>query len=531
MRIKFLHSGLAAFTALLLGGATTGQAHHHDPVDAPACATDSRRVAAGDERLRYSGRWTTGPDAARVSWAGATVQLRFRGTGVAVDLDPGPKAEQFRVVIDGEPVDAVLEATPGRQRHVLAAGLDPDRPHRVQLMKETYYGEETTLHGFVLEACEVLPPPPAPPRRIAFFGDSNMDGTSLYDEKDRGDSGAWFAYPAIAARMLDAEFSLQAFGGATLTDRPGNNVLDFITAPRRDRPDPDYRDGFEPQVIVVNAGANDIATITNATPEERKARIKERYRTVVDRLRSVYGEAPHILLYNAYGWHREEPAIYTGEVAAELGGALSVLPFPWQWEQFHGAMAEHGGQARHLAEAIAARVDGFEVVASPDTIDGWARHFDPGNGGFEAAGRGGFEGFGWRYAEDGVERFRDPEQAFEGEHFIRLEAGEKVHQGMDATGDLLPGGSSEGQRVEISARVRAVGADHATAKLQADFEAQAMYGRGDAVSETFDVGPEWTEIRAVFTAPAGSWKTFVTLAAEAGTVDFDAVRGRDPDAP
>jgi hypothetical protein len=352
-----------------------------------------------------------------------------------------------------------------------------------------------------------------------------MDGTSLYDEKDGGDSGAWFAYPATVGRMLEAEISVQAFGGATLTDTPGNNVFDFIIAQRRDRPDPNFRDDFDPHVIVVNAGANDIFRVT--VPDQ-KAHIKRRYLSVIQRLREHYGETPLIVLYNAYGWDLKEPANYTQEVVAEAGGNVSVVHFPWIWEQFHGAMAEHGGQARLLAEAIAARHPDFQVVRPVGPIDGWGRDFNVANGSFEDSARSHFNGFGWRYADDGVERIHDPASAFQGEHFIRLEAGEQVHQGTDATGDFKPGATGPGQRYAVTARVRSPDTG-ARAMLQADFEAQALYGRGQPQSESFTVGPEWSEIRAVFTAPEGTWKTFITLAAEAGTVDFDAVQMNDPD--
>jgi lysophospholipase L1-like esterase len=515
---------------ILAGGTAPADSPIDDtPEASPDCAPRRLTVDPGDPRLSYSGRWTPlANDAAEVSWAGASVRLVVRGTRVMADIDTGRQEEQFRVVVDGQASDQVLVAGPGRATVELIRGLDPERSHTVELVKETYTSDRTRLYGFRVEGCEVLPAPRPPPRRIAFFGDSNMDGTSLYDEKDGGDSGAWFAYPATVARMLDAEFSLQAFGGATLTGDADNSVLSFITAPRRDQSDPDYRDGFDPQVIVVNAGANDVFAVDTDQAAEREAEIRSRFAAVVERLRAVYGDAPHIILYNAYGWHLEEPANYTPAVAADLGGKLSAVRYPWIWEQFHGAMAEHGGQARFLAEAIAERVPGFAVVRPLDVIDGWGRNFDVANGGFEEVARSGFDAFGWRYAEDGVERIEDPEGAFEGTHYIRLEAGEEVHQGTEATGDFEPGPTGPGQRYELSARVRAPGG-HGTARLRADFEGQAMYGRGQAQDRRFDIGDEWTEVRAVFTAPEGTWKTFVTLAADSGTVDFDAVRMQDPD--
>ena len=98
-----------------------------------------------------------------------------------------------------------------------------------------------------------------------------------------------------------------------------------------------------------------------------------------------------------------------------------------------------------------------------------------------------------------------------------------VHQGTDATGDFLPGGTSENQRYRVTAMIRSTGSP-ATAQIGADFEQQALYHRDDFQSENFEVTPEWTEYSAVFQAPPGTWKTYVTLKSAAGVVEFDRVR-------
>jgi lysophospholipase L1-like esterase len=477
--------------------------------------------AADDSNIQYSGRWNFDqPAEPRVGWQGSTVRTRFTGTILLADIDTGDKTEYFRVIVDGQPRDHMLKLTPGRQTVELAGDLVAGQPHTVSLMKETYHGGDTVFYGFHTDSGRLLEPEPAAELKIAFFGDSNMEGWSLYSEKDEGGVGTFYAYPAVVSRMLGAEMHLQAVGGATLGGPGTNTVHSFIFSRERGQPDPDYRSGFQPDVIVVNAGANDISRYKGT---DLKQEVKRRYHQVVADLRQVYGETPHIVLFNAYAWDDHEPANYSHEVVKEIGGNLSVLLFPWHWEQWHGCMVEHAGQARLLAAHIASLDRRFPIKADPEVFDGFGRNFDLANGSFEHIAADGFGAFGWRYSEDGVERIHDPAGAADGEYFIRLETGEMVHQGTDATGDFLPGGTSENQRYRVTAMIRSTGSP-ATAQIGADFEQQALYHRDDFQSENFEVTPEWTEYSAVFQAPPGTWKTYVTLKSAAGVVEFDRVR-------
>ncbi len=443
----------------------------------------------------------------------------------AATLDPGEKAEQYRVVVDGKPADSPLQAQPGRREYTLAEGLEAGQAHIIELMKETHYGTRTTFHGFRIAGEGPLALPPSPKLRIAFFGDSNMDGTSLYSEKDSGDSGTWYAFPATVSRMFGAEMSLQAYGGATLTGTRNNDVAAFIYGEDRHTRTPGYRSDFEPQVIVVNAGANDIYQVDGEPPAAQKARVKASYKTVIRELRTVYGPSPHMVLYNAYGWHEHEPANYSHEVVAEAGGNLSALLYPWTWEKWHGSMVEHAGQARLLARHIESLGLGFRVLRDAEVFDGFGRHFDVANGSFEFKARGGFDAFGWRYHEDGVERIRNPARASHGEYFVRLEAGEEIHQGVDATGDFQPGGTAADQGYAVTAMIRAANGD-AVAEIAADFEGQNLYQRGNRQTHQLAATEDWQRVRVEFTAPAGSWKLYLVLRASAGTVEFDEARMR-----
>ena len=314
-----------------------------------ACGGDSTLViAADDPNIRYTGRWNhDDPQAPWVGWQGSSVSIQFTGDAISADLDFGEDGERLRIIVDGIPQEPARLIPAGRQTILLADSLDPASEHTVVLMKEEYATSTMTFHGFDIATGKISKLPPRPEKRIAFFGDSNMEGFSLYNEKNDGTNGTYFAYPATVSRMLGAEMYLQAVGSATLDGPTANDVVSFVHSESYDNEDPEYRDGFEPQVIVVNAGANDIYRVD---PDNKKEATKQHYRNAIATLRGAYGDEPHIVLFNAYSWDDEEPVMYSQEIVDEIGGNLSVLPFPWCWEQWHGDMVDHSGQAGVLAE-------------------------------------------------------------------------------------------------------------------------------------------------------------------------------------
>jgi lysophospholipase L1-like esterase len=471
-------------------------------------------ISPSNENIQYMGRWNhDNPEQPWVGWKGATVLVRFSGTAISVDLDSGSMEEQYRVIIDGVPDADRLYVQPGVNTYVLASGL-ASGTHTVVLMKETFYGDNNTLHGFDITGT-IMAPPPKPTMRIEFFGDSNMDGTSLYSEQDGGDHGSYYAFPAVLSRMLGAELNDQSVGGARL-DGPGDNTIrSFIFS--EDYYNQGYTPTFNPHVIVINAGANDV------TGNARKSVVVTRFKDVIADLRSVYGPSPHIILFNAYGWHPEEPAIYTQEVVDEVGGNLSACVYPWMWEQYHGSMIEHAGEARILAEHILSLGLGFTQVQDAEIFDSFGRDFNVANGSFEGVGKANFGAFGWRYFDDnGVERVHG--DAYDGSYFLRLTANSgAVHQGTDATGDFLPGPTSGNQQYTITLWMR--GTPGAQAEISADYQVQQVYERtaDPADVKTFSVTSSWEQYTATLSAPDGIWLTYIKLHAISGTVDFDAV--------
>ena len=516
-RLKFVISSLLVLCCLFACQEKT------EPVIASQfelLEANSLNVIPSEPMLRYTGRWIMdNPQAPQIGWQGSTVEIKIIGTAVSVELDAGSENEQFRVVIDGIPAEQTIKVVPGRSWYVLAKNLNYGS-HHIALMKETFYGSLSTFYGFDIYGGELEEQATLPAFKIDFFGDSNMDGTSLYSEKDSGDSGTYYAYPAVTARMLNAQFRSQSNGGATLTENGYNNVLDFIGSKDKFNSDLNYRDDYFPQVIVVNAGANDIYKIQS---ENLQAAVKSRFIKVHNRLREVYGNGPHIVFYNAYGWDLNEPANYNKALEIELEGNISVLHYPWMWEQWHGSMIEHAGQARLLTQHIASLGLGFTIVKQAEVFDGFGHNFDVANGSFEFSAKSNFPAFGWRYAGEGVERIYSPEKAVDGQYFLRLSQGQQVHQGTDASGDFQSGGLTEVQHYVLKAMIRSQD-ENGVALLMADFEEQALYKRANGQQEVIEVTQQWQEYEVTFSAPVGSWKTYISLKAQNGTIDFDNVR-------
>lgn len=481
---------------------------------------NSLDIAADDTHVRYTGRWNhDDPSAPWVSWQGSTVSVAFRGSQISATVEFGDEGETLRVIIDGIPEEPARQIRSGKQTIILAADLDPEVDHIVTLMKEEYATSNLIFHGFTLADGEVAKLPPRPELRIAFFGDSNMEGYSLYNEKNNGGNGTYFAYPATVSRMLGAEMHLQAVGSATLDGPTDNDVVSFVRAQAYGLSDPGYSDDFEPHVIVVNAGANDISRVEQA---QMKTTTKQNYRNVIAELRGAYGEAPHIVLWNSYGWDPNEPALYNHEIVDEIGGNLSKANFAWCWEQWHGDMVDHSGQAGRLANYIASLGLGFSVQQGLDVVDGYGAAYGVANGSFEGAARDGYGGFGWRYYTDGVERVM-LEDAAQGDYVIRLEADELVHQCIDATGGEVAEPTGNSQQFRLTASIRSLGGN-GKAILGADHSAQNLYLRENLEEFEFEVVPEWQDYSATLTAPDGTWQTYVILKSAAGELEFDNVR-------
>ena len=181
-------------------------------------------IDPADPNIQYVGRWNfDDPSVPWVYWQGSSIIVNFEGTGISIDIDAGSSTGQYRVIID-DVAEADREYfSKDRETYPLASDL-PEGIHKLEIMKETTSGN-SKFYGFDVTGTGLVAPPARPSLRIEYFGDSNMSGDSNYSEKNSGDWGTYYAFPAMVSRMLGAEMNNESVSGAKIDDSGDNCVV------------------------------------------------------------------------------------------------------------------------------------------------------------------------------------------------------------------------------------------------------------------------------------------------------------------
>lgn len=246
--------------------------------------TSASQTTAATHRLM--GRFVREPGGMRFAWPGSAMVARFKGTSIALRLkDDG--FNLFQVVVDGE-TKKVLRTDKSKDVYVLAEGL-PDAVHDVVVEKRTEakVGEAVFVAFEPGAGGQLLPPPPAPERRIEVIGDSISTG---YGNEGPGAScgfvnsqeNEYLAYGALTARALGADHTTIAWSGKTLYEM--REYFDKAL-PARDDSRWDFAQ-YQPQVVVVNVGTNNFALV-----DPGEARFVSLYHALIDKVRAAYPKA------------------------------------------------------------------------------------------------------------------------------------------------------------------------------------------------------------------------------------------------
>ena len=465
------------------------------------------------------GRWKNLNSFPKCTWQSSSLTTQFEGTSIVATFSGGTENQDFRVVIDDDAANAkrlTIEAE--KKSYILAENLT-NEIHKVELIKETYNGKGvTTFYGFTISGKGIIEWKPKKPQiKLLFYGDSNMDGTSLESEKNSGVNGAYYGFAGVASRMLNAEYQNLSVGGAVITNGK-NSGLWFHNHFDRHSEIADWDNKkFSPDVIVINLGANDIG-------KSDKNEIKSDYKKLLLELRKTYDSNPYIILMNGYGWSRDEPANYTHEIVTEMDDIkLSSLVFPWLFNEWHGCEYDHAGMAELLVEHIIATVPEFKQVHPIDNLNGFGKNGNVANGSFEEAAH--FGGYGCRYFEDGAERIYNKEQAADGEYFVRLKEGKEIHQSNPAEG---------GVEYIVKIKMKAVEPE-STGQIIIEYRDQEYRNEISNSRKifSFNLDSEWREYSAKIKAPDNQipanpsfdvWQIRVRLKCESGAIDVDDVR-------
>jgi lysophospholipase L1-like esterase len=259
--------------------------------------------------VRTSGRMVeTSTGSWLATWPGVNWTVRFRGEAIGVRLSD---SENYWVLeIDGHP--SLHIAPLAGERTVWLRNLAPGE-HTAQLVKRTESPHKAAhILGFELDGGTVLPPLPAPARRIEFIGDSytaamgNVSTSTVCSPaqiSERTDITQGFA--VLTARALNAEWQIHAKSGMGLVRNWGGGVRDenfgthYARAIQSD-PSSQPNSNWKPDTVIIGLGTNDFSTLITEGEPRNAAQLEtdflQAYRALLSSVRTRYGDPLIVLI-------------------------------------------------------------------------------------------------------------------------------------------------------------------------------------------------------------------------------------------
>jgi lysophospholipase L1-like esterase len=338
---------------------------------AVAAPRPAGRVAAGDARIRYMGRWDLKPEAATTVNSGTSLLFRFRGTVLKGLFQATTAPSQVYVSIDGG--EKVIHTVNAAEIDLAPAGLAAG-DHVVELETKDVsqnanrwtppLAAALVFVGFDLGAGEPLVPDPAltgrwspAALRMEFIGDSITQGVrAISMATDPSGTDGIRTYSYLTAAAFRAHVTQVGFGaqgllrgggggvpavGETLYFNFAGSLTDALARP--------------PDVVVINQGTND----SGASP----ALFEPAYLAFLTRVRRAYPQALIAALRPFNG--AQDAAIYAAVrrmrdpriVYIDTDGWLEVMNSPDYTEQptgLHPSLSGHAKAAKLLTTALVA---------------------------------------------------------------------------------------------------------------------------------------------------------------------------------
>ncbi len=338
-----------------------------------SCAQQQpRQFSYNDDRLRYEGRIAYTPDAAVLSWPGTSVYIHFTGSSISGTFSESDTANYYNVIVDGK-IISIAHFDRDKKTYLLADGLTASE-HTLQLFKRTEWDKgKTMLYGFSGAGLELLPPLPAPGRRIEFYGNSITCGYSVEDYTDDSSIGFfennYDTYAALTDRHFNAQYQCIAKSGIGITISWFPLLMKEMYD-RLDATDSTIKWDFgkyRPDIIVINLLQNDY-WLTNM-PDHAQFKLRfgkqkptkefiiEAYRQFVQSIREKYPAAKIICMLGNMNITEEgsEWPGYVKEAVRQLNDpAMYTLLVPYKKTGGHPKTKEQKILADALIEFIGA---------------------------------------------------------------------------------------------------------------------------------------------------------------------------------
>ena len=295
-----------------------------------------KEISADHKYFQYIGRVDfTNRQVPAFGYPGTGFRFKFEGTILKLKLsdDNWGDFNYVGVYIDGNPKPVIIYLKNGSQETVYKVSEKlENKIHSVLLIKRNdYTSGEFKFHGVIIEAGKkLLPPEPAPTRKIEIYGDSISAGGGveypLVATKDPPDRkcnlcNAYLSFGAMLARNYHADLHLIAQGGISLVDGYGywNNktgmeaIFDKVK-PLKEAQKWDFN-SYIPDIVIIALGQNDSSTITlntNITSQDWK----NHYKNFILNIRKKYPKS-HIICMFPNMYHDTKWNTYLTQAVAE----------------------------------------------------------------------------------------------------------------------------------------------------------------------------------------------------------------------
>lgn len=329
-------------------------------------------ISADDRHYQYSGRVDfSQPSKAYLSWPGSSIKMRFNGTKLNLVMADDKGRNFYNIIFNEEHAYPLVLATKkGLHSYDLSAMLG-DTPTTVEIFKRTEGTEGGSyFYGVQLQkGQELLPLPPKPNRKIAFFGDSITSGMGIEAPYNGDDNlslqkNHYLSYAAITARLVDAQFHTVAQSGIGFMiswfDFIMPDFYDQLTATGDNSTQWDFKQ-WQPDVVVVNLGQNDSWLIDRERrlqPDPQPAQIIQAYVNFIHSLLIVYPDAQFICVLGSMDITANDkwPDYITRAIAQIKAEDPKVridhLFFPYTGYDKHPRVAQQHQNAQLLAKKI-----------------------------------------------------------------------------------------------------------------------------------------------------------------------------------
>jgi lysophospholipase L1-like esterase len=229
-------------------------------------------IQADHQYIQYYGRFDKSDPKKPKFWApGAYITTRFSGSDCEIFInDQVTEGSHNYIEVKVDNIDPVRIQLRARANRIQIARDLPGGDHTVTITKNTE-GSVGFLEMIGFKCNSLLPPPPVPSRKIEFIGDDITAGAGSDTRYMPCDSAEWYdqsnaysSYGAIAARNLNAQFSITAVSGIGITKAAGEPGADITQVSgklnlHKNAVEWDYK-RYQPDVVTIMIGNNDPLT-------------------------------------------------------------------------------------------------------------------------------------------------------------------------------------------------------------------------------------------------------------------------------